>query len=69
MRKPVPDLAADLRRQRLPGRSPETAVAEPLRPGGPSMTVPGTGRVEAPPGAVAPRSAARYCGPQRRFGG
>lgn len=74
MKKPVRNIAADLRGQSAPGRTSETIVTESLRTGGPTMTVPGEGGVTLPPGSTTrgeqqQRSAALFGDAMAGFGG
>jgi hypothetical protein len=64
VKAPSKNIAASLRGQRNGGRQPETiTITEQRR--GPSMIVPGEGKVEAPPGprdGAAPRTTLTLCG-------
>lgn len=75
MKAPSKNIPADLKSQRPgePARGEENIMTQDLRSGGPTMTVPGEGGVETPPGLGmehgGERSAAKYTEPMKRFGG
>jgi hypothetical protein len=74
MRDPSKNIAASLRRQRAPGRTPEPVAVTTVSKK-PTMTVPGDGGIALPPGALQvgderqSRSAALHADPMQRFGG
>jgi hypothetical protein len=68
MRAVAKNISEDLRGQRAPGRAP-VEVSTSGMTGGVSMTVPGTGKVQLPPGEEHPRSVRKYAEVQRRYGG
>jgi hypothetical protein len=69
MKAPSRNITASLKSQRIPARGPlQVEVSEQVR-GGPSMTVPGEGGVEAEPAPRHERSAAVFTEPMSRFGG
>lgn len=68
MKAPSKNVSASLRGQRIAGRGQES-ISVTKQSGRPSMTVPGEGGVERPPGAMHERSAAKYTDPMSRFGG
>ncbi len=68
MAAPSKNISASLRGQRSPGRGEEQITVASLHPG-PSMTVPGEGGIEMPPGPEHERCAAKYAAPMSRYGG
>jgi len=70
MKPPSKNVSASLRGQTTGGRAGEAPQVSGMKPG-PTMTVPGDGKVEMAPGTPkeASRSAANFCEPQSRFGG
>lgn len=56
------NVSASLRGQKPGGRGPETVEVSGTK-SGVSMTVPGEGSVQEPPGMMHERSAAHYAGP------
>lgn len=75
MKAPSKNVSASLRGQSPAGRSPEAVSVTEQRSGGPTMIVPGDGKVEAPPGrgneqaGMAERSAQKHVEPMKRYGG
>ncbi len=69
MKKPSKNISASLRGQKVSGRGGEDVQVSGMRDAKPSMTIPGEGGVEAPPGGRHDRSAAHFTGPMSRFGG
>ena len=68
MKSPSKNISASLRGQSVKGRGNEK-ISVTRQSGKPSMTVPGEGNVEMPPGSRHERSAAHYTDPMSRFGG
>lgn len=62
MKAPSRNISSSLRGQSPGGRSGEPVEVSGLK-AGVSMTVPGEGSVEEPPGMMHERSAAHYAGP------
>lgn len=69
MKTPSKNISQSLAGQGAKGRGEEDITVSGLATSGPSMIVPGDGKVDPAPGAVHERSASKYTGPQRRFGG
>jgi hypothetical protein len=76
MKAPTKAFAKSLASQSQGAGKPESIEVQKLRSGGPTMTVPGEGKVEMPPEAMkqngagrAERLASRFCEPMSRFGG
>jgi hypothetical protein len=70
VRKPSKSIAKSLIDWRAPGRGEEQITVGELRPGGPSMIVPGEGGVVPSPGRQPERSAGgAHADVMRRFGG
>ena len=75
MKVPSKNISASLRGQEQNAGKPETPMVSALRSGGPTMTVPGEGKVQAPPGegrqtgGRGAREACAYTAPMSRFGG
>lgn len=68
MKKPSQNISRSLREQKVGGRGEEELEVAQQRPG-PSMVVPGSGRVEAAPGRMHERSAGRYAYVMKKYGG
>jgi hypothetical protein len=75
MKAPSKNISSSLAGQTSQANQPEEVSVSELRSGGPTMTVPGDGKVQAPPGAErqtggrGEREARKYTGPMRRWGG
>lgn len=76
MKAPSKNFAGSLAGQSQGAGKPEMPEVQSLRQGGPTMTVPGEGKVAEPPEAMkqngegrAERLASKYTGPMSRFGG
>lgn len=69
MKSPSKNISQSLRGQRAPGRAPLEVPAPEMQKRGVSMIIPGMGGIEEEPTTQHPRSVAKYCGPQRRYGG
>lgn len=71
MKSPSKNISASLRGQSVQARAPVTPSVSEQRTGGPTMTVPGEGKVERPPGEPrhGDRCAAKFTEPMKRFGG
>lgn len=71
MKAPSKNISASLRAQNSKAGGPDTPSVTQQRGGGPTMTVPGEGKVEQAPGKVrhGDRCAGNYADPMRRYGG
>jgi hypothetical protein len=75
MKSPSRNISKSLATQSSKANSPEEVSVSEQRSGGPTMTVPGDGKVEAAPGTHrqtggrGEREASKYVDPQRRWGG
>lgn len=65
---PSQNISESLRGQSVAGRSPVVPSTSGMKRGV-SMTIPGDGAVEMPPGRVHERSVSKYTEPMRRYGG
>ena len=69
MKAPSKNISKSLASQRAMGRGEEQIEVSGMATGGPSMVVPGDGRVSEAPGREHERSARKYTDPMRRYGG
>lgn len=71
MKAPSKNITESLKGQGNTARSGESIDVQQQRTGGPTMTVPGDGKVDSAPGTArhADRSAANYTEPMSRYGG
>ena len=73
MKAPSQNISKSLKGQASKGRGNEEISVQQQRAGGPTMTVPGDGKVETAPGTAqaheGDRSAEKYAEPMSRYGG
>ena len=71
MKAPSKNISKSLKGQTSKGRGAEEMSVQEQRAGGPTMTVPGDGKVETAPGMAheGDRSAVKYTEPMARYGG
>jgi len=71
MKAPSKNISKSLRGQSSKGRGAEEISVQQQRGGGPTMTVPGDGKVETAPGMAheGDRSAEKYTEPMKKHGG
>ncbi len=71
MKAPSQNISKSLKGQSSKGRGMEEIDVQQQRAGGPTMTVPGDGKVESAPGEAheGDRSAKKYTEPMKRYGG
>ena len=71
MKAPSQNISKSLKGQASKGRGMEEMSVQEQRAGGPTMTVPGDGKVESAPGMAheGDRSAEKYTEPMSRYGG
>lgn len=71
MKAPSKNITQSLKGQNPMANSAETMDVQQQRGGGPTMTVPGDGKVDSAPGMPkhGDRSAAKYTEPMSRYGG